>query len=209
MDIEIIKAVVGQMKTNCYLIIDKKSKKTIIIDPGDDAGYLENLLKDKELKPQAVVLTHGHFDHAMAALQLKLAYNVPFLASKKDEFLLKDLPERAKYYLAHTSDPAPQIDKYLEEGSIMEFGYSSLTCLETPGHTPGSICLYDKINKVIFTGDTLFAKGTVGRTDFSYASKEALEKSLKMILNLPLETKIYPGHGMSSDIRTERKYHIL
>ena len=86
---EIEKLIVGQLQTNCYLVWDKKTREGIIIDPGDDAEYIISRIKDLEIKPQMILATHGHFDHVLAVLELKLAFKIPFLLHRKDLFLVK------------------------------------------------------------------------------------------------------------------------
>lgn len=200
---------VGQLRTNCYLLIDKKTADTLIIDPGDDADYIERIVTDKKCKPLKIVATHGHFDHIMAATELKLAYNLPFLINKKDEFLVKNLKSSAKYFLGIEADPPPPINGYLKEKENIELGNNLLEIIATPGHTPGSLCLYSKESNILFTGDLLFADGGVGRTDFSYSSSSDLAASLTKIFHLPAQTKIFPGHGRSSTLGKEKFYHNL
>ena len=180
------------MAENCYLVYDKKTKEAIIIDPGDDGDYLIRKITDLKLKPVLIVATHGHFDHILAVLELKLAFKITFLMHQADLFLLKQAQQSAKHFLGIEVDPVPPPDRFLKDGDEIEFGTQKLKVLETPGHTPGSICLLGE--DVVFTGDTVFSNG-VGRTDFSYSSKEDLKKSLEKILKLPDNILVYPGHG--------------
>lgn len=172
--------VVGQMATNCYIV------DGIIIDPGDDAEYIMSHCKTK---PTMIVATHGHFDHIMAAYALQLAYNIPFYIHKKDIFLLARMQSSAKHFLGLKDiDPPP----YPSE-------MKDIMYIHTPGHTPGSICLYFPKNNILFSGDTIFAGGAVGRTDHEYSDKAALSRSIQTILSLPPETKLFPGHGEAND----------
>lgn len=168
------KLVVGQMATNCYLIDD------MIIDPGDDAEYIMSHIKEK---PKMIVATHGHFDHIMAAYALQLAYNIPFYIHEDDVFLLSHMKSSAKHFLGLKEvDPPPKPSKIKD-----------LSFIHTPGHTPGSICII--ADGALFTGDTLFADGSVGRTDFSYSNSRDLQKSVARIKALS-EHKIYAGHNV-------------
>lgn len=196
---------VGQLQTNCYLLIDEKTEKVLIIDPGDDADYIQRIISDHSCTPIKIIATHGHFDHIMAITELKLAYNIPFLINKKDEFLVKNVQSSAKHFLGIQPDPPPTIDKYLAK--TVTFGNEKLEVIETPGHTPGSICLYHKKSNSLFTGDLLFSQGSVGRTDFSYSNTNHLQESLKNIFSLPLSIAIYPGHGNPSTLKEEVKFH--
>lgn len=173
------KLVVGQMATNCYLIED------MIIDPGDDAEYIMSRLTKK---PKMIVATHGHFDHIMASYALQLAYNIPFYIHEEDTFLLSRMRSSARHFLGIMDvDPPPKPTKI-----------SNLPFIHTPGHTPGSICL--SIGNVLFVGDTIFADGSIGRTDFSYSSKKDLDNSIKKILSHPSGTRLLPGHGNETRI---------
>ena len=205
---EIITLPVGQLQANCYLYVDKFSKETIIIDPGDDADFIERNISDRQLKPRLILATHGHFDHIMAVLELKLAYKIPFKASAKDKFLVNNMSKSAEHFIGIDTGPPPSIDASLKEAEIIKIGRSLLTVIGTPGHTPGSVCLYDKISNSLFTGDTLFADSSIGRTDFSYSSHENLRASLKKIFNLPGKTKIFPGHGRPSTLEEEKNFHF-
>ena len=201
--VEIITLVVGQMQENCYLFYDSQSLDTLIIDPGDDADYIERIIADNKLQPTQIIATHGHFDHIMAVTELKLAYNIPFRIHKNDEFLVKNMQNSAKHFLGIDADPPPIVDEFINPKSRINIGNNYLQIIEVPGHTPGSIYLYSKADNVLFTGDLLFADGAVGRTDFSYSNVNELQKSLRKIFKLPPQTQIFPGHGRSSTLEEE------
>ena len=148
---------VGQLATNCYLVFDRKSQEGLIIDPGDSADYIMRVLADEKVRPLKILATHGHFDHLLAATELKLAFGIPLLSHKKDEFLVKNIQKSADYFLLEKQgakrrhflqsepiDPPPSVDGFLKEGQKISFGRHKLEVLETPGHTPGSICFYLK-----------------------------------------------------------------
>ena len=197
---KIEKLIVGQLQTNCYLVIairqlaEKQSRREcLIIDPGDDADYIISRIRDLEVKPIGIVATHGHFDHLLAATELKLAFNIPFYLHKADLPILKRTQPTAKYFTGLEVDPPPEVDCYLKEGHFIKVGGIKIKVMETPGHTPGSISLY--IKGKIFVGDLLFAGGGVGRTDLQGGDAKLLDASIKKILKLPKNTIIYPGHG--------------
>lgn len=198
---------VGSMRANCYLASDPKTNECIIVDAGDDADYIERIIQDHQLTPTAVIATHGHFDHIMAATELKLAYNIPFIIHENDEFLVKKMSGNAEYFLGFNPGPPPQIDEYLKKE--VKVGNKLLKVIETPGHTPGSICLYHKETGILLTGDTVFAGGGVGRTDFSYSDPNLLRESIKKIFKLPGNTIIYPGHEENSTIEIERQNNLF
>jgi hydroxyacylglutathione hydrolase len=195
MSIGVKKLVVGQLETNCYLVFDSKTRKAIIIDPGDDADYIIRILSDLEVKPLKIVATHGHLDHILAVTELKLAYNIPFLIHRADEFLLKRVRPTTKHFLGTEADPTLPVDDYLKEGDKLAIDNCELKIITTPGHTPGSVSLYSKKAGIVFVGDLIFAGGGLGRTDFQYASFDDLKKSIEKILKLPKETIVYSGHG--------------
>lgn len=187
---KIIKLVVGQLQTNCYLLIDHN--QCLIIDPGDDGDFIINKIKDMEVRPIGIIATHGHFDHILAATELKLAFNIPFYLHKNDLPILKRTRLTAKYFTGVETDPPPEADRELKEGQIIKVGSKRLRVIETPGHTPGGISLY--VKGAVFVGDLIFKDG-VGRTDLAGGDSNMLDISIKKISELPKETIVYPGHG--------------
>lgn len=203
---EVLTLTVGQLQTNCYIPYDKKSQKGCIIDPGDDADYITRILTDKKIKPECIVATHGHFDHILAVSELQLAYDIPFVLNSKDIFLVINMQSSAGYFLGRKIDnPIPQVNRNLKEGDTLKMGISTFSVIETPGHTPGSICLFSRIMNVLICGDLLFAGGGVGRTDFSYSSPQDLQKSIDKVFKLPSNIIVYPGHGDSFQLGEEKK----
>ena len=184
---------VGPMAANCYLIYEEEGK-ALIIDPGDEAEFISRVILEKGLAPQRIIATHGHFDHLLAATELKLAFDIPFLASPKDSFLISRIPILAKKYLGEAALPL-KIDSNIKEGDKIRVGKYVFEVIETPGHTPGSLCLLAMREKVLFGGDLIFKDGSVGRYDFGYSDKEVLKISVAKILKLPGDTTIYPGHS--------------
>jgi len=195
--IEYEKLVLGELATNCYLVWETGSKEAIIIDPADDGVGISEILEQKQIKPVAIVATHGHFDHVMGALDLKLIYQIPFYCSSLDQFLLRRLKETARYFLGHDIKVPnfSKIDIDLDKVNKVEF----LEVIKTPGHTPGSVSLVDKQNRRIFSGDVMFEDG-VGRTDTKYGSAVELNKSIGLIKSLG-DIDVFPGHGESFAIK--------
>lgn len=180
---------VGEFATNCYLIWDKETKKAIIVDPGDSADYIENVISDLSLNSTAIISTHGHSDHTTSAFELCLAYTIPFFMSKADEFMLKRWR------------PVPTIKRYLRDKDTIAVGKSKMQVLSTPGHTPGGISLYSKKAGFAITGDLCFADATFGETNYSYSDAKQLFSSLKIIKCLPSDTIIYPTHGEAFTVK--------
>lgn len=193
--------IIGELQTNCYLVFDEKTKEGIVIDPADDANFITEQVLENKLKLKYLVATHGHFDHLLAAYELQLAFNVPLLLNKKDLPIVEYLTKSATWWLKRQIiEKPPQNLQFVKENDEIKFGNQSLKVIETPGHSPGGICLYSAKKKVLLTGDTLFSD-TVGRTDLPYSSKKDLKKSLKKLAGLPPETIIYPGHGNSASLK--------
>ncbi|MBI4064946.1 MBL fold metallo-hydrolase [Candidatus Gottesmanbacteria bacterium] len=188
--------VVGQMAANCYIVRD--GSVAVVIDPGDDGQYIIDTLQKYSLTLKAIVATHGHFDHIMAAYELQISLGLPFLMGKGDEFLLKNMRASANHYLHITTDPPPTVTKTLADGDIITVGAQKLSVIAVPGHTPGSIALVS--NEWIIVGDVLFSGGAVGRTDFSYSDKEQLMISIQKIRSYPEDYILYPGHGEKTTI---------
>ncbi len=175
---KIVRFHLGQLQANCYLLI--KDDRCLIIDPADEASFILEEIQRRKLTLVALLITHGHFDHIMAAGEIQWSFRVPFYIFKEDVFLVNRLKETARYYLSYNSRLLkPTNFKFLKEGDL-KIGDWKFKIIFTPGHTPGSGCFYFRQENVIFTGDTLFRKG-IGRHDFSYSNKELLQKSLKKL----------------------------
>jgi len=192
---KIITLPIGQLRANCYLIIDQESKNCLIIDPGDEANFIAEKIIQEKLKPSAIIATHGHFDHTLAAKELQINFDIPFLINKRDQKILNSITRSANWWLKQKIvEVPPKINKFLEEGDKISFGKEYLKVTETPGHTSGGVCFYNSPAKILFSGDTIFKDG-VGRTDFSYSSTPNLKNSLKKIKQQFKGFLIYPGHG--------------
>jgi len=193
---------IGEMQSNCYLL--EKDGKALLIDPGDTADFLLEKIQTMRLELVGIVATHGHFDHIMAVGEIQLSCpTLPLHIHEKDIFLLKRVIETARHFLKYDPVVIPiGLTTKIKSGKLVIQNFQ-LSVIETPGHTPGSCCLYFENEKVLFSGDTLFKSG-IGRYDFSYSDKEKLEKSLEKLLKLPEETIVYPGHGEETSIRDEK-----
>lgn len=189
--------IIGQLYTNCYVISDSSTSKCIILDPGDAAYLISEYILENSLIPTAIIATHGHFDHILAVNELQLAFNIPFMIHKADKPIVEYMKGSATYWLKQNMiEEVPKIDKELIDEDTITFGESTLSIIHTPGHSPGGICLYNKKEKVIFTGDTLF-HNTYGRTDLPYSSKEDMKKSLEKLKKEFKDYKAYAGHEES------------
>ena len=197
--------VVGPVQTNCYFLYREDTKDCVIVDPGDAADTIERKVSEKQGKPVGILLTHGHFDHIMAADEVRKKYNIPIYASEKEETTLLN-PKVNLSVFGHGSCTL-DADVYLKDLQTVELAGFSVQMIETPGHTVGSCCYYLKDEGVLFSGDTVF-RGSVGRTDFPEGSTAAIVRSLHRLLDaLPDETEVYPGHDASTTIGYEKRYN--
>ncbi|MEN8253315.1 MAG: MBL fold metallo-hydrolase [Patescibacteria group bacterium] len=201
-DLNIETLSLGELNTNCYLVWDSETQEAMIIDPADEGSFISEKILELKLKPKYIVLTHAHFDHILGLLEVKLNFDIPILMHEADNFLLESLPERAQHWLKRNTLPAPAAEQFINEPDQIAFGNFEFKILNTPGHTPGSICIYNQ--EIIFSGDTLF-KNAIGRTDLSYSNPQAMRNSLQKIFELNKNLVIYPGHGEPTTIQTEKQ----
>ncbi|MDO4926943.1 MAG: MBL fold metallo-hydrolase [Turicibacter sp.] len=198
--------VLGSVQTACYIISNEK--KAVVVDPAANANQIIQYLGTKKLELEAVLLTHGHFDHIGAVNELVAKYQVPIYAHKKEK----------EYFENPDVNLSPMIYERLVLNKDFEYRFISdqevIECLETkvkafhvPGHTTGSICYYFESEDIVFTGDTLF-KHSIGRTDFIYGNHDQLIKGIRgKLLSLPGHTLVYPGHGECTTIGEESKHN--
>ncbi len=196
------KVVVGELMTNCYLLACKETKKTAIIDPGADKDIIIDKLKELDLNPQYIILTHAHADHIGAVKELKKYYNIPICVHKNDEKMLNDSNKNLTA-LIFGKDIVLDADRVLEDKENIRIGSLTIEIIHTPGHTLGGISL--KCNNVIFSGDTLFNEG-IGRTDLPGGSHQQIIDSIKSrIFSYDNGIIVYPGHGMETSIGYEKE----
>lgn len=193
---------VGQVATNCYFAINEETKEMLVIDPGDSAQMLAEKIKQEGFKPQAVLLTHGHFDHAMAAGELAGIFGIKIYAHEGEKDTLED-PRKNVSIMVGSRDTY-HADVYVKDGEVLNLAGMEWKVLHTPGHTAGGCCYYLEKEKVLFSGDTLFCQ-SVGRTDFPGGSMSKIVRSIKeKLMALPDEVKVYPGHMGLTTIGAER-----
>lgn len=184
--------VVGYLKVNCYILAAQESDQALVIDPGDEAESILELVRGHGLKVGAVALTHCHWDHIGAVADVAEPDGAPVYLHEGDMHFLRDWSPRPV-------EPAG----FLRHGDVVEAGGVRLSVRFTPGHSPGGICLVGE-NRV-FSGDVLF-KGSIGRHDYPGGSQEQLMASLRdQVLTLPDALAVYPGHGPASTIGEERR----
>lgn len=201
---EIRRLELGMLWTNAYVVYDKETRKAVIIDPAASPEKIKRVLCEKNLTPEAVLLTHGHFDHMLAADTLRKEYHVPVCLLDIERTLLAD-PEKNCSATFFGTPYGISADELLTDGQILPYLDGQFTVIATPGHTEGSCCYYAKQEGVLFSGDTLFA-GSVGRTDLPTGRAAALGSSIKeKLFSLPEETLVLPGHGDETTIQEEKQ----
>ncbi len=191
---------VGGLGTNCYIVSDN-SGHAAIIDPGGDAQRILNAVKDKNLTVDFVLLTHAHFDHIMAAEEIRIATGAQLCVGAGDAPMLADAQRNlsAMVYPTHTVELTA--DRLLADGDTICFGNATLTVMETPGHTRGGVCYLGE--DVLFSGDTLFA-GSIGRTDLPEGDMTVLRRTLMRLASLDGDFTVYPGHGEETTLSFEK-----
>lgn len=191
--------------TNTYLVINEETKQTVIVDPAACPSYMMSHMKNEGLKVEAVILTHGHFDHVMGVDDILKEFPVPVYVHEADE---KTLMDPAVNLSVHYTAPYTfSGGTYIREGQVLDLAGFAFQVIHTPGHTPGGVCYYVEAEKVLFSGDTLF-RSSVGRTDFPGSSTSDLIRAVRdKLMKLPDDVKVYPGHMEETTIGYERKYN--
>ncbi len=201
-DVEVL--IIGPLENNVYIISDAQG--TLVVDPSDDAERILAALGDRKL--DAIVITHGHWDHTGAACELREKTGAPVIASVDDASWIENPEER----YAGIKGTACSVDRRVKSGDVIKTGGMEWKVIETPGHSPGSICLFlipqfgnhkDGL-PVLISGDTLFA-GCTGRTDFEGGSVAQMAASMKKLAKLPDDVVVLPGHNSPTTIGNERR----
>jgi hydroxyacylglutathione hydrolase len=181
---------VGNMAVFCYIVACEKEKEGLIIDPAGDEQYILSKVNELGISVKYVVNTHAHADHTCGNSIILARTGAPLVMHEADANQLLSSMNQA-FSMALGKKPSPKAGILVRDGDILRIGQCVLQVIHTPGHSPGSICLYGEGN--LFTGDTLFV-GAVGRTDLEGGSFSVLINSLRKLLTLPPETRVWPGH---------------
>ncbi len=196
---------VTPLQQNCSLIWNEATKHAAFVDPGGDIEKLTGALEHFGLTLTRIWLTHGHFDHAGAAAELRERTGVAIEGPHRDDqFWLDQIEDGARRYGVNgLRDVTP--DRYLEDSDVLEFGGARFDVAHTPGHTPGHVVIHNAALKIAFVGDVLFA-GSIGRTDFPRGDHGQLIASITTKL-WPLgdDVTFVPGHGPTSTFGRERQ----
>lgn len=192
---------------NTYVVYDPEAKEAAIVDPGmsrkDEFEAMEKFIEREGLKVTHLINTHLHIDHAVADNWVKARYGVPVEAHEADAMLGERIKQQAIMFGVQAEDAAVEIERRLEEGDVVRIGYGELHVLHVPGHSPGSICLYDKEDGFVIVGDALF-EGSIGRTDLPGGNHRQLIDAIRSkLLTLPKDTVVLSGHGDATSIGRE------
>ena len=179
----------GLYQVNCYVVHNEDSDRCVVIDPGYESKNIAAFLQEKGLKLEAILLTHGHFDHVGAVEDLADATGCRVFL-RPEEHTMPQMFTAGKLYAT---------DEYPAQFQIADLTF---TVLHTPGHTPGSVCLI--CQDAMFSGDTLFA-GSCGRTDLPGGDWATIQCSLAKLRDLPGDYRVFPGHGESTTLTQERQ----
>jgi hydroxyacylglutathione hydrolase len=190
--------VTGPLFANAYVV--SNNGEGVVIDCGGSPKALIEYIKTKKLKIKYILITHGHGDHIHGLMDIKEATGAEIGLHKFDEAGLTHA-----FNLSLTQADPVKADFFVKHKDKLEFGGLKIKVIETPGHSPGGVCYYVVEEGIIFTGDTLF-KNAIGRDDFPGGSWGKLRRSLKNLLELDPNVKVYPGHGQSTTIGVEKKF---
>lgn len=196
--LEIIQIVAGPIETNLFLVIEKASNHVMIVDgPPDSFDAAVREIESRNLTPEMLLITHGHWDHIGDADALRNHYQIPMLVHDDDLHKL----ENPTYDGIQGFSP----DQIIAEGDRVQLGDVAFDVLHTPGHSPGQVSLYSASEKIIIGGDTLFPGG-YGTIEIADASAEQTVETIRRLLALPDDTVVYPGHGLTTTIGSERHW---
>ena len=195
--------ILGMVGTNCYLLCNMDIKECVLIDPADSQDEISRMIDESGCSLKGILLTHGHFDHIMAADAVRDKYGVKVYASCDEKNTLEQ--PHINLGEAYGLKLSVKADVWHKDGEILKLAGFDIEELHTPGHTEGGSCYYIREIGVLFSGDTLFC-GSVGRTDFPGGSMSEIVRSIKeKVMVLPDDTKVYPGHGEGTSVGYERE----
>lgn len=203
---KILTFILGSIRTNAYICVDSDTSKCVVIDPGCDGEGIYRKISERNLKLEYILLTHGHFDHIMAAKLLKEKTGAKIAIHASDNEMLNNPMLSYAMQFAGSNYACGNGDILLSDGDVITCGEMVFKVLHTPGHTKGS-CTFIAQDS-LFTGDTLFA-GDIGRTDLYGGSEAVLKNSLNKLFSLEGDYRIYPGHGNFSRLSKERENFII
>ena len=206
-ELEVRGVVVGLFRENCWIVGSRRRGEACVIDPGDEPDEILALARDMGVRITRVLASHAHLDHIMAARAIVQATGAPFLLHESDLGIAEHMPTAARQWLGTEVEPAPYPDAHPVHGQDIEVAGVNLRVIHTPGHTPGSLCLYAADARLLFSGDTLF-RDSIGRTDLPGGDAESIARSIReRLYALPPDTRVLPGHMSETTIGHERAHN--
>lgn len=195
---------VGLLQENCYIFGCERTRRAVVIDPGDNAPAILQLARQSDVTIEKIINTHAHLDHVLAVNEVKAATGAPFYLHELDLPTLHAVPDAARLWLGAEIDPIDEPDAYLEHGQIIQVGDEALEVRFTPGHAPGHVVFVHHAGRLVLAGDTLF-QGSIGRFDLPGADGPTLFRSIReQLFTLPDDYQVYPGHGGATTVGHER-----
>jgi hydroxyacylglutathione hydrolase len=196
---------VGPLESNCFVIGNGNSRKAMVVDPGDEPDRIIDVIRSEGLVVDYIVCTHAHFDHVGAIPKIKKETGAKVVIHRDEIDIYHGAADMAAFW-GYNISPLPEPDFFVDDDDEIKIGDLTFRVLHTPGHSPGSMCLFGE--GIVITGDTLFA-GSVGRTDFHGGDMNKLRTSFDRLMSLPPATKVLAGHGPDSTIETERSENFF
>ncbi|MBQ7194302.1 MAG: MBL fold metallo-hydrolase [Bacteroidales bacterium] len=198
------------LREHCFVVWKDDSHKAVLVDPGafDDVemAQLTGFLTENWLEPAAIILTHSHYDHIFGVGRLQRRYGIKVYMHPAEREVINRYATLAPEIVVKRIDSDFETTDIADGSHITEAGLD-FEVIHTPGHSPGSVCYYEKAENILFSGDTLFA-GTIGRTDLECSDYDDLIRSLiDKLMGLPSELDVFPGHGPSTTIGDERTHN--
>jgi hydroxyacylglutathione hydrolase len=191
---------VGAFQENCYLVIDERTKRSVVVDPGSEGERIVEAIEKSGTTLEGIWITHAHIDHVGAIATIKRHWDVPVFLHPLDRRLYEAAPRQAEVYGVPFED-SPLPDREFRDGQKLRVGDVEMTVMHTPGHAPGHVVIHG--DGIALVGDCLFA-GSIGRTDLPFSNPPDLVASLEKIVALDPDTVVYPGHGTDTTIGEER-----
>lgn len=196
---KVIRSILGELETNCYILLDEETMEAAIIDPADEAETLRDTIENLGATLKYILLTHGHRDHTLAAPKLHEMFpDAAVYIHPADK-------GRVGIYRYPMEELIGEDLKFYDDGDTLKLGNLAIEVITTPGHTGGSVCL--RVGNALFTGDTLFA-GSMGRIDLPGAQPDKMMSSLARLAKLEGDYDVYPGHMEPTTMARERQYNL-
>lgn len=196
---KVIRSILGELETNCYILLDEETMEAAIIDPADEAETLRDAIENMGATLKYILLTHGHRDHTLAAPKLHEMFpDAAVYIHPADK-------GRVGIYRYPMEELIGEDLKFYDDGDTLKLGNLAIEVITTPGHTGGSVCL--RVGNALFTGDTLFA-GSMGRIDLPGAQPDKMMSSLARLAKLEGDYDVYPGHMEPTTMARERQYNL-